>query len=139
MWTTLVAPALAVSGAIVTTPWFLVGYATWILATRLMQASVLWCYARDADPAFPPLLYINQIVNALVKIVCMVQLSKQRWTNRGDQRAGFNKNLVDRLRQIAAGYVVGVIVTALMLMVVVVADRVSPPTIYTVFALVGRF
>ena len=139
MWTTLVAPALAVSGAIVTTPWFLVGYATWILATRLMQASVLWCYARDADPAFPPLLYINQIVNALVKIVCMVQLSKQRWTNRGDQRAGFNKNLVDRLRQIAAGYVVGVIVTALMLMVVVVADRVSPPTIYTVFALLGRF
>ena len=31
IWTTLVAPALAVSGAVITTPWFLADYAIWTL------------------------------------------------------------------------------------------------------------
>jgi len=138
MWTTLAAPALVISGAAVTTPWFMVGYATWILATRLMQSCVLWLYSREADPVYPPLLYFNQVVNAVVKVMCMLRLSKQRWTNRGDQRAGFERGLADRLRQIAAGYIVGVAVTALMLMVIVLADRATRPTIYTAFSLLAR-
>jgi glycosyltransferase Alg8 len=139
IWTTLVAPALALSGAAVTTPWFIVGYGVWILATRLMQSVVLWSYAREADPLFPLLLYVNQVINAVVKLVCMVRLSKQRWTNRGDQRAGFERSLSDQLRQIVAGYIMTVSIAGLVLMVVVFAGRAFSPTIYTLSTLLDRF
>ena len=132
MWTTLVGPVLALSGAAVTTTWFLVGYVTWILATRLLQASVLWVHAREADPMFVPLLYFNQVANAVVKLLCLLRLSKQRWTNRGDQRAGFETNLTDWLRQLVAVYIMAVS------LLVVIADRAASPTIYTAFTLLHR-
>jgi len=138
MWTTLVGPVLALSGAAVTTTWFLVGYVTWILATRLLQASVLWVHAREADPMFVPLLYFNQVANAVVKLLCLLRLSKQRWTNRGDQRAGFETNLTDWLRQLVAVYIMAVSLLGLTLMVVVIADRAASPTIYTAFTLLHR-
>ena len=103
-----------------------------------MQSAVLWRLPREADLAFPPLLYFNQFVNAVVKLVCMVRLSKQRWANRGDQCAGFDGSLVD-LMQIAAGYIMTVSLAGLVLLVVVFADRAFPPTIYTVSTLLGRF
>jgi glycosyltransferase Alg8 len=111
---------------------------TWILATRLLQASVLWVHAREADPMFVPLLYFNQVANAVVKLLCLLRLSKQRWTNRGDQRAGFETNLTDWLRQLVAVYIMAVSLLGLTLMVVVIADRAASPTIYTAFTLLHR-
>lgn len=135
MWTTLAGPALALTGAVVSTPWFLGGYLLWLLLTRLIQASVLWAYSRKVDAAFVPLLYFNQVVNAAVKIACMTQLSRQRWTNRGDQRAGFEGGL---LRRAMATYIIAVAMGGLLTLVLVYADRTIPPTIYTFMALLRR-
>jgi glycosyltransferase Alg8 len=132
IWSTLVGPMLVLTGVAVTgSPWFFVGYIVWILATRLLLAAVLWLYAGEFNMSFPLLLYFNQILNTALKLICLVQLTKQRWTNRGDQRAGFSKGLLPAIRQFLAAYIVIAGLIALTVTVMSLTDRVFQPTLFT--------
>ena len=50
---------------------------------------ILSVYAHRVDLNFVWALYANQLVNAAVKVYMIWRLSKQKWTNRGNQKAGF--------------------------------------------------
>jgi len=63
---------------------------------------------------WPFILYFNQLLNASVKVYCLARLSKQRWTNRGNQSAGGGDTWDAKLRDMMAFWVTGVWVTALV-------------------------
>lgn len=132
MWTMLVSPMVGLMGTILVSPAFLVTYIVWIAITRLWQALVLSCYSREVHLVYPLLLYVNQFVNAAVKVYCLFRLSKQRWTNRGDQRAGFGGGLGDRIRDIVASYLTIVALSVLVLVIVSYAGILRLPSLYTI-------
>jgi glycosyltransferase Alg8 len=131
MWTTLVSPILGVMGAVLVSPAFLVTYFIWIAVTRLWQAVVLFGYSREVHLVYPLLLYVNQVVNAAVKVYCLFRLSKQRWTNRGDQKAGFGGGLADQIRNGVAFYLTAVAMSVLVLAIVSYAGVLRLPSLYT--------
>ena len=90
MWTMLVSPVLAISASMLTTPAYLVAYIIFIALTRMLLSIFLYSYSRKVDIAYPAILYFNQLINASVKVYCLWRLSKQRWSNRGNQSAGMD-------------------------------------------------
>ena len=47
-------------------------------------------------------MYFNQIINASVKVYMIFHLSKQKWSNRGNQSAGGGTALIDRVKNAVA-------------------------------------
>ena len=76
---------------------------------------------------WPFILYFNQLLNASVKVYCLARLSKQRWTNRGNQSSGDGNSLTDQLKNIMASYVTTVWVAALVMTVLFYTQLVSFP------------
>jgi len=116
-WTTLIGPIAALSASIIISPWVLPGYLAWILGVRLVASFVLFGYARKLDPWFPILLYVNQLLNASLKLYIWYRLPRQRWSNRGDQRAALNSGLLARVRNVMAGYLTQLSILALTALV----------------------
>jgi glycosyltransferase Alg8 len=131
MWTMLFSPVLVVVASSLTTVQFVSTYITWVLATRLLQASVLWVYSRNIYLSYPVYLYLNQLLNASVKVYCIFHVSKQRWTNRGDQRAGFGSGGADTLRGAAAKYLTFVSCTGLVILIITYTKLIRSPSSYT--------
>jgi glycosyltransferase Alg8 len=96
---------------------------------------VLFGYAREVSLTVPLLLYVNQLVNAGVKVYSLFRLSKQRWANRGDQRAGFGDSLADRLRGVVAQYLTMVAMAVLALAIVSYTGVLRLPSLYTIHEL----
>jgi mannuronan synthase len=132
MWTMLVSPILAVLTLIFVSPLLLLGYILWIALSRLVQSIWLYAYARDVHYSFPLLIFLNQLLNASVKVYSLFRLSKQRWTNRGNQSAGFQEGFVERLRNWMAAYQTFVATTVLVTLVLIATGFVKLPTAYSV-------
>lgn len=88
MWTMLVSPVLAVSAAFVVGVQYLASYVVFIALSRLFLSLFLYGYSRRVELSYPWILYLNQLINASVKVYCIFRLSKQRWSNRGNQTSG---------------------------------------------------
>ncbi len=131
MWTTIVSPLLAILTMVFVSPWLIFGYVALIMVTRLIQSFWLYCYSRDVHISFPLLIYLNQLLNASVKVYSLFRLSKQRWTNRGNQSAGFSDSFVERLRNWTAAYLTLVASAALVLILVSYAGFLQLPTGYS--------
>ncbi len=84
MWTMMVSPALAVLGTIVA-PDYIWSCLIWIIFSRVVLCIFLFTHSRRVDLSWPFILYLNQIINASVKIFMIFHLSKQKWSNRGNQ------------------------------------------------------
>lgn len=87
MWTMLVSPLIALLLAF-DAPHILWSVLIWVTISRLGLCLFLFRHARQADMTWPFILYINQVVNASVKVFMIFHLSKQKWANRGGQSAG---------------------------------------------------
>lgn len=87
MWTTLIGPLSAIILSLYYSPLALLAYLLWVCITRSALALVLYGYAGRINLWFPVFLYCNQVLNALIKIYISFRLPKQRWMNRGDQKA----------------------------------------------------
>jgi glycosyltransferase Alg8 len=135
MWTMLISPVLALGATLMLSSIFVPTYIAWILITRFVQSLVLWIYSPTVLLSFPVYLYANQMLNASVKVYCLFRLAQQRWTNRGDQKAGFGGSILDGMRRIMAGYLTFVAVLGLVLAIVSYAGFVRAPSIYTVTTL----
>lgn len=85
MWTTLTGPIVALAAAIFISPAVLVMYVLWIALTRFVMASFLFYDARRVYLSFIFFLYINQLLNSVVKIYMLFRLPRQLWYNRGVQ------------------------------------------------------
>ena len=68
---------------------FLISYFVYIAITRGLLAMILFTYAHRVDLNFIWALYVNQLVNAVVKVYMLWRLAKQKWANRGNQKQGF--------------------------------------------------
>ena len=127
IWTMLVSPMLAVCGVLVAGWWMLVAYVVFIAASRMLLSLALFRYARRVDLSWPLLLYVNQLVNAAVKVYSIWRLAKQRWTNRGGQRAGFDGTAwLGRARSAMAAFCTAMSVAMLMVFTLLYSGLVEP-------------
>ena len=97
MWTMLVSPTLALLTVFVD-PMFLAHCLIWIVLSRTILCLALFRYARSTDLSWPFILYFNQIINASVKVFMIFHLSKQKWSNRGNQSAGNGTSFSDKVQ-----------------------------------------
>lgn len=111
MWTMLVSPTLAVLTVFVE-PTYLVHCLIWIVLSRTILCLFLFRYARSTDISWPFILYFNQIINAGVKVYMIFHLSKQKWSNRGNQTAGNGQSLRDKVQNAVAKFQLITTVTA---------------------------
>lgn len=95
MWTMMVSPILAVF-AVLVDPTYIWGILIWLIGSRLVLSTVLFTYARKPDLAWTFILYFNQFINAGVKIYMIFHLSKQNWSNRGNQSVGAGSGAKER-------------------------------------------
>jgi len=87
IWTMMVSPVLAVMGTILV-PGYIVNAFIWVVGSRLILSGFLWRYTREPEISWTLILYLNQVVNAVVKIYMIFHLAKQKWFNRGNQATG---------------------------------------------------
>ena len=138
IWTTLLGPLLAILGTIAAGPLFLVGYIVYVAVTRLALACVLFAFTPRIDWNFVWCLYVSQIVTAVVKLYMIWRLPKQRWSNRGNQRAaGPGGRLVGALRSGMAGYLTLLSCSALLLVAGLISGLMPLPRWSLVFLLEG--
>ncbi|WAH61520.1 mannuronan synthase [Pseudomonas silvicola] len=82
MWTSLLGLTVAIIATLKFNIAFLLGYLLWIGITRLILTVMLLCSGHSVGPAYPVILYYNQIVGALMKIYVFFRLDKQSWTRQ---------------------------------------------------------
>ncbi|KFX69190.1 glycosyl transferase [Pseudomonas taeanensis MS-3] len=82
MWTSLLGPVVAILASIKYSIVFMLIYLLWIGLTRLLLTLLLLTSGHRVGPAFPLILYYNQIVGALVKVYVFFRLDRQSWTRQ---------------------------------------------------------
>ncbi len=97
MWTMMVSPVVAIMGSMIDPNYFW-SCLVWVLFSRVVLCLFLYTYSRRVDMSWPLILYFNQFINAAVKIFMIFHLSKQKWSNRGNQSAGGGDGIVARLQ-----------------------------------------
>jgi mannuronan synthase len=116
IWTTLLGPLLAITGALRIGVAFIAVYAIYVALTRLMLALVLFAYSPRVDLNYIWCLYANQLVNAGVKLYTMWRLPQQKWANRGNQKAGLGvSGFVHVARRGVAAYLTTLSIVSLAL------------------------
>lgn len=129
MWTMLVSPVLAISAAFLVGFEYLLSYVIFIAISRLLLSLVLCTYSRKVELSYSWILYLNQVINASVKVYCIFRLSKQRWSNRGNQSAGMNgESFIEVFRNWMASVCTTVAVALLFLATVHYTNLVDFPS-----------
>ncbi len=82
MWTSLLGLTVAVIASLKFGGQFILAYLLWIGLTRLILTIMLLCSGHRIGPAYPLILYYNQIVGALMKIYVFFRLDRQSWTRQ---------------------------------------------------------
>jgi glycosyltransferase Alg8 len=82
MWTSLLGLSVAIIASVKYGLGFLLAYLLWIGLTRLVLSLLLSVTGHHIGPAYPLILYYNQIVGALVKIYVFFRLDQQSWTRQ---------------------------------------------------------
>lgn len=82
MWTSLLGLTAALIATFKYSVAFLLGYLLWIGITRLILTILLSLSGHSVGPAYPIILYYNQIVGALMKIYVFFRLDRQSWTRQ---------------------------------------------------------
>jgi glycosyltransferase Alg8 len=82
MWTSLLGLTAALIATLKYSVTFLLAYLLWIGITRLILTILLRFSGHPVGPAYPVILYYNQIVGALMKIYVFFRLDRQSWTRQ---------------------------------------------------------
>jgi len=127
MWTMLVSPIVAIAATLLHDPYYIVWYFIWIAISRMALSLFLFRYSNSVHIEWPFILYFNQLLNAGVKVYCLARLSKQRWTNRGNQSSGGGDSVADQLKNMMATYITTVWVVALVMTVLFYTGLVGFP------------
>ncbi|MFP7753616.1 glycosyltransferase family 2 protein [Thermodesulfobacteriota bacterium B35] len=90
MWTSLLAPIIAVIASVRYSILYFLIYLLWIGSTRLLLVLLLIASGHRVGPAFPVLLYYNQIFGSLMKIYVFFRLDRQSWTRQKTRLATGN-------------------------------------------------
>ena len=133
MWTMLVSPIVAIAATLLHDPYYIVSYFIWIAISRMGLSLFLFRNSNTVHVEWPFILYSNQLLNAGVKVYCLARLSKQSWSNRGNQTAGGGDSLSDQLKNIMASYITTVWVTALVMTVLFYTQLIKFPDLRYLF------
>lgn len=139
MWTMLVSPIVAINVSLLHTSSYIISYIVWIAISRMLLSLFLYRYCDRIYLSFPFILYFNQLLNASVKVYCIFRLSKQRWTNRGDQSSGFDDSIKERLRNVMANYITAVWVSALFFATAIYTALINLPSSFSIATLLSYF
>lgn len=101
MWTMMVSPTMAILAAFVN-PGYLWSCLIWVVFSRVVLCIFLYSYSRTVDLSWPFILYLNQVINASVKIFMIYHLSKQKWSNRGNQSSADGSGFFAQLQNFTA-------------------------------------
>ncbi|AOE86351.1 mannuronan synthase [Pseudomonas sp. TCU-HL1] len=82
MWTSLLGPAVAIIASLKYGIQFLLVYLLWIGMTRLALTLLLVASGHPVGPAYPLILYYNQVLGAMVKVYVFFRLDRQSWTRQ---------------------------------------------------------
>ncbi|GAB3389388.1 glycosyltransferase family 2 protein [Azotobacter armeniacus] len=82
MWTSLLGLIVATIASLKYGIALLLVYLLWVCSTRLVLTLLLAASGHSIGPAYPLILYYNQIVGALVKIHVFFRLDQQSWTRQ---------------------------------------------------------
>lgn len=138
MWTMLISPIVACSVSLLVNGYYLFSYLIWIAVSRMCLSLFLYRYSDKIYLSYPLILYANQLLNAAVKVYCLFRLSKQRWSNRGDQGASIGEKVSwsEQWRNLMASYITSVWVAALILGVTLYTQSLLTPTWFAARTLV---
>ncbi len=103
MWTMLVSPTIAILASLID-PLYLWSCLIWIISSRVLLCLFLFRYSRTVDLSWPFILYLNQIINAAVKVFMIFHLSKQKWSNRGNQSSASGTDLLAKSQNTMAKF-----------------------------------
>ena len=129
MWTMLVSPIVAILGTMIEPNYFW-SCLIWVLFSRILLCLFLYSYSRRVDLSWPVILYFNQICNASVKIFMIFHLSKQKWSNRGNQSAGAGTGLVATAQNAMAKFQLVTTVVAFVYGLACYVGAVQPPVLF---------
>ncbi len=136
MWTMLVSPVLAVLATAIQGISYAISYVIFIAVSRMLLSLFLYSYSRCIHMAYPWILFFNQLINASVKVYCIFRLSKQRWTNRGNQSAGMDgASWIEISRNAMASWCTAVSVAILVVATMHYANLVAPPSLISLHIL----
>ena len=82
MWTSVLGLTAAVIASLKYSAVYLAIYLLWIGLTRNLVTLMLLASGHRIGPAFPLMLYFNQIVGSMVKIYVVFRLDRQSWTRQ---------------------------------------------------------
>ena len=82
MWTSLFGPVAAIMVSLQFGIQVLLVYLLWVGFTRLVLTLLLLASGHRVGPAYPLLLYYNQLLGALVKVYVFFHLDRQSWTRQ---------------------------------------------------------
>ncbi len=129
MWTMLISPALALCSSIYHGLSYLIAYTIFIAISRMFLSLFLFSYSRKIQMSYPFILYFNQLINAAVKVYCIFRLSKQRWSNRGDQKSEIDGSyLKEMARNGMANWCTAIAVMLLFLITLQFANIIDIPS-----------
>ncbi|SMY07655.1 glycosyltransferase [Flavimaricola marinus] len=126
MWTMLVSPVMAILASLID-PVYIWSCLIWIVASRVLLCLFLFRYSRSIDLSWPFILYLNQIINAAVKVFMIFHLSKQKWSNRGNQSAGAGKGFASQVQNGMAKFQLVTTVSGFVLVLAIYVGIVSAP------------
>jgi glycosyltransferase Alg8 len=126
MWTMMVSPVMAVLGSLAA-PGYFWNCLIWVLFSRVVLCLFLFGYSRRADMSWPFILYLNQVINASVKIFMIFHLSKQKWSNRGNQSSGDGGGRIEQARNLFAKFQLVTAVTTFVVIVMIYIGLLAVP------------
>ena len=126
MWTMMVSPCLAIMTLFIQ-PLYIFHCLIWIVLSRTVLCLFLFRYARNPDLSWCFILYLNQIINASVKIYMIFHLSKQKWSNRGNQSTGDGAGFIAKLQNWVAKFQLIVTVSVFLVVLAIYIGLLSAP------------
>lgn len=82
MWTSILGLTAALLGSIKYDISFIWMYLLWVALTRTIITTLLLLSGHKIGPAYPLMLYFNQIYGSLIKIYVFFRLDRQSWTRQ---------------------------------------------------------
>lgn len=99
MWTCLVGVTSAILATLMISPFTILVYGVWILASRYAITLSLYSARREISVVAPLLLYFNQIFGSAVKVFIFFHLDRQKWTRQNTTLARGERSLLITYRQ----------------------------------------
>lgn len=122
----MVSPIMAVLGSMIA-PGYFWNCIIWVLFSRIVLCLFLFGYSRRADMTWPFILYLNQVINASVKIYMIFHLSKQKWSNRGNQSAGNGSGFVNTVKNGTAKFQMATALSAFLMLIMMYVGLIETP------------